>query len=448
MNEKNDDIYIYGDIQIKANKWGANYYLKSSYPVRHGQYSQIETPAYIFQFNLNGEIKLIQDKINAPLYPGEWFKRSMANDWTFYASPGYGATYHFMGEYYLPCFSYPTNAVFDDYIFNNERLEQALNAFKELIDRLKRLSTKGMPVEIESFLKSVTENNLDRLKHKGEDFHSILNSRISVLPPDTRHTDYDVIPIILSDGCLYNCGFCAVKSGQEFQVRSQQDILKQIKGLKTFYGDDLPNYNSLFLGMHDALNVEKELIEYTIETAVETFDIEHSKMLYPKLFLFGSVDSLLDADESLFETLNKMPFYTFINIGMESPDQETLDKLRKPLSADKVKKSFEKMLDINLAFDYVEITANFVIGSDLPDGHFSSIAELTKKEYLESHNKDLIMAITSMAAPKMHENYVKKGNIYLSPLIGDKSLKKMLKRFDELKKSGYLSMFMYLIQRL
>jgi tRNA A37 methylthiotransferase MiaB len=305
-----------------------------------------------------------------------------------------------------------------------------------------------MPIETTTLLKRIMENDLGKLKRKGQELHSIINGRITVLPPDTRHVDYDVIPIILADGCLYNCGFCAVKSGRGYQVRSRQDVFQQIKRLKKFYGADLPNYNSIFLGMHDALNVGRELIESTVETAFETFNIEHSEMIYPKLFLFGSVDSLLDSQEKVFETINKMPFYTFINIGMESTDQETLDILKKPLSESKVKMAFDRMLDINLKYDFIEITANFVIGSDLPSGHFSSIASLTAKERLESYNKDLIPAITSINTLKMIECYTKKGNIYLSPLIGDKSLKKLLKKFNELKKSSYLSMFMYLIQRL
>ncbi len=54
MNEQNVESYNNGGLIITSNIKGAHYYSKASYPVRYGRYSQIETPDYIFQFNLNG----------------------------------------------------------------------------------------------------------------------------------------------------------------------------------------------------------------------------------------------------------------------------------------------------------------------------------------------------------------------------------------------------------
>jgi hypothetical protein len=67
----------------------------------------------------------------------------------------------------------------------------------------------------------------------------------------------------------------------------------------------------------------------------------------PLLFLFGSADSLIRAKSRLFETLNRLPFYSYINIGLESIDQSTLEFIGKPLSDSKVRDAFMKMLDIN-----------------------------------------------------------------------------------------------------
>ncbi len=48
------------DAVISANRNGADCYTKVSFPVRYGTYTEIKTSDYIFQFNLNGEIKFIR----------------------------------------------------------------------------------------------------------------------------------------------------------------------------------------------------------------------------------------------------------------------------------------------------------------------------------------------------------------------------------------------------
>ncbi len=421
------ETYQHDNFSITIKRRGANRFTKVSYPIRYGRFSEINTRDYIFQFNLNGEIKYIQDNKQRWQYPGEWLKRSVADEWTYYSAAGYGGTYSFIGEYYLPCFSQPKNAISRTYIFDQRVADHALSSFEKFSEKLKALSSGKMPREVKKFLKCVAENDLNTLKRKGREFHSIINGRITVLPPDSRHVDYEVIPVIVADGCLYNCGFCSIKTGKDFVLRSKKEIIKQIKNLKEFYKDDICNYNSIFLGMHDALNAGRELIEFSAENAYEIFKVEHSNMKDPKLFLFGSVDSLLDASEDLFESINKMPFYTYINIGMESADSKTLALLKKPVSAKKVERSFDRMLDINKRYGNIEITANFVIGEGLSGAHFDSISNLT--------------------AGRLN-HFFSKGGIYLSPLSCDRSTKDLQRKFVELKNISRLPTFVYLIQRL
>jgi hypothetical protein len=122
-----------------------------------------------------------------------------------------------------------------------------------------------------------------------------------------------------------------------------------------------------------------------------------------------------------------MPFYTYINIGMESADPKTLALLKKPVSAKKVERSFDRMLDINKRYGNVEITANFVIGEGLPAAHFDSISNLTAGRL---------------------DHFFSKGGIYLSPLSCDRSTKELQRKFVELKNISRLPTFIYLIQRL
>ena len=104
---------------ITPDKKGAREYSKVSYPLRYGSFAEIRTPDYIFQFNLNGEIKFISGQgINWP-DPSEWLKRTVTNDWIYYSTGGYSGVYDSFGEYYLPCLSYPSNTINLSDPFNN-----------------------------------------------------------------------------------------------------------------------------------------------------------------------------------------------------------------------------------------------------------------------------------------------------------------------------------------
>ncbi len=85
------------------------------------------------------------------------------------------------------------------------------------------------------------------------------------------------------------------------------------------------------------------------------------------MYLFGSVDSLLNADMmTLFKRLNRLPFDTYINIGLESHDQATWFQIGKPVTAEKVSLAFDRMGEINHTFPKIEMTGNFIMDDHLP----------------------------------------------------------------------------------
>jgi radical SAM superfamily enzyme YgiQ (UPF0313 family) len=244
--------------------------------------------------------------------------------------------------------------------------------------------------------------------------------------------DYEVIPIIVADGCLYHCGFCRVKTGQDFAPRAPKDVVRQMKDLRRFLGEDLHNYNAIFLGQHDALSAGRELLELAAERAYEIFEFERSHLRGACLFLFGSVDSMVRSEEGLFESLSRFPFSTHINVGLESNDLKTLEKLKKPVSVEKIWEAFTRILDINRRYEKIEVTSNFVFGEDLPSGHLPSLLELTRHRSNLTGNK---------------------GALYLSPLVDEgmgenKSKRELLRKFLKLKTESRLPTFIYLIQRL
>jgi radical SAM superfamily enzyme YgiQ (UPF0313 family) len=170
-----------------------------------------------------------------------------------------------------------------------------------------------------------------------------------------------------------------------------------------------------------------DLILYAAETAHEELGFANAYMQKPMLYFFGSVDALLNTDNRLFERLNRLPFHTCINIGLESADDDTLALIGKPITARKVRAAFEKMQTINQTFDRVEMTGNFVMDRELSDTHTRAMMELVRDGI-------------RLARPK--------GSIYLSPLKFGSPSREVLFDFYHLKTQSRLPMFLYIIQRL
>lgn len=125
----------------------------------------------------------------------------------------------------------------------------------------------------------------------------------------------------------------------------------------------------------------------------------------PFLFLFGSVESLLNSQNRLFEKLDRLRFHIYINVGLESIDPSTLKFLGKPVSQSSVLEAFQKMLDINASFENIEVTANFVLGEGLSETHYQSLKDLLRNAPVVSGGK---------------------GGIYLSPLKDNPKRRELL----------------------
>ncbi|MBN1654633.1 MAG: hypothetical protein JXA30_12755 [Deltaproteobacteria bacterium] len=424
--------YPFEDLGITPVKKGFTEHVKLSCPVRYGVYGEIKTRDYLYHFNLRGEIRQIQGRARSWPNPAEWLKRSDGGDWIYYSSGGYRGVYELFGEHYFPCLSYESNSIAPDNPFELASVRGASLSLRPLLEKLKRAVSEIDSATVRRFLTGIVSADSTTLRMRANRLHRIIGARLSVIPPDLRHADYDAIPLIVADGCLYRCGFCRVKNGMDFVPRTFENILDQIKGLKAHFGEDLPNYNALFLGTLDALNAGKSAIEFAATEAYERFDFERSYIKCPKLFFFASVDSLLRAPPGLFELLNDLPYTSYINIGLESADAATFDRLKKPLSVDRVYEAYRKMIEINRRFARVEVTANFVLGESLSQNHDASVLALIG------------------ATP----GWVKdKGCLYFSPLLdaerGDNRAKQaVISRFREIKRHIRIPAHLYLIQRL
>ena len=145
------------------------------------------------------------------------------------------------------------------------------------------------------------------------------------------------------------------------------------------------------------------------------------------VFLFGSVDSLLDAPDHLFAEMAGLPCTVYLNIGLESADQETLDRLGKPLDAEKIAEAFDRSREINDRYFNIEVTVNFIMDESLPANHYPAFLDLVREGL-------------ARVQPK--------GCVYLSPLQIDRPSRSLVMAFHRLKILSRLPTFLYIIQRL
>lgn len=418
--------YTDKDLSIELNCLGATEYTKISYPVKYGIYSRLETRDLILEFDLNHEIRHARGKTAQWLHPQEWLKRTKGNDWIYYSTGGYAGVFESIGEYYLPNLMYITNSLLGGKPFETPQVARLSQNWHQTLSEIK-MNPNTMPGPVARWVNKIMSRTPEDLAKRADRLFSIPGARTTVLPPDARHSDYDVIPLTIADGCLYKCRFCKVKNKKVFTPRSRQDINGQLDRLKALYARDLINYNALFLGEHDALNAPADLILYAARTAYDRLGFRQSFMKKPRLYFFGSVDALLNTGDALFEGLEQLDFQTYINIGLESADQQTLDRIGKPITREKVVKAFERMQAVNRKYSRVEMTCNFIMDEGLPKGHNSAMMELVR-EKLE------------FTQPK--------GSVYLSPLRFGRPSREVLFDFYHLKTQSRLPMFLYIIQRL
>ena len=226
---------------------------------------------------------------------------------------------------------------------------------------------------------------------------------------------------------MYNCSFCGIKSGIGLACRSREEIEEQLQALYEFFGPDRQNYNSIYLGQHDALCAKPDDILFAAQNAYDILEIDKSYMQGPRIFLFGSAESFLHMEEDFWQRLNSLPFFTHVNLGLESFDDNTLEFLKKPVGSALVAEAFTRMLAINKGYENIEVTANILLGEELPASH-----------------------ITTLLAHVGRANQARsgKGCLYISPLKGSTNRKELLQQFRAIKQKSRFQTFLYLIQRL
>jgi hypothetical protein len=414
-------------IEIITHVQGRNDWRKFSFPVSYGIFTKIKWKGYEFDFSLRGHLKRISGNGTVWPNPLERMKRTDGNDFLYYGMEGYESTFDLLNAYYFPHNEVYRSPLSDDTPIQDSHVRKALSAFDHFLVEAEKLLASGINGEVGSLLKRVTALDRDALAREGAKLHRAMGGPFPILPPDTINVDYEVIPLRVMDGCPHDCGFCRFKADTPYRTLDKEDILDQLRSLKLLYGEDLINYNSLVLGENNALAAGGDLLEFAAVMAFEMLSFNRS--FYPgepNLFLFGSAALFLKTPEADFRRLNALPYNLYLNLGLESPDEETLTFIGKKSAGVVVREAFQKALHINRVYPRINVTSNFILGKSLPSRHVEGLK-----------------ALLGGVSP-----WQDKGTVYLSPLIGSSDRRQILKEFREIKRISSLPVYLYLMQRL
>ncbi len=355
------------EVLIRTNKQGQKECGNFSFSARPARYHHVETQDVTIHFSLAWRPIFLQGKKDWP-NPAEWLKISLSGRPLYYSSLGYGNLTSLFHQFYVP---FELDGQYDSNTNNiNERL-----AAKRALTKMKALASDFVESECNDPLWRKAIGRLEFWNHFSiVQFPLLLRAQVKVLPPDCMRCDYDVFPIILATGCLYNCGFCRFKDGTDHSPRTKMEIESQTDRLLHILRDERTMFKGVFLGNQDALGVSDELIFYAIALVRE-------KMPWIKnVFLFASADSFLNKGMSFFSHLEESGLNYFINVGIESVDEATLALLKKPVAKDVVMAAWHFINLINQKFPRLEISLNILVNQGLPRSHWADLFELLHEE--------------------------------------------------------------------
>jgi radical SAM superfamily enzyme YgiQ (UPF0313 family) len=160
-----------------------------------------------------------------------------------------------------------------------------------------------------------------------------------------KHRKIKMMTIQASRGCPFNCSFCIVHQlfGYSYRYRDVESIVKDIKE-KLAYGNDFLFVDNLFTGNSKKVNL---LLERMIEE-----NLGESA----QFCAFSRID--IAEDPNFLRKLRKAGFRTLI-VGIESVNDETLERLHKSQSSEKINNSIKAFHDADLL-----ISATFIVGNE------------------------------------------------------------------------------------
>lgn len=403
---------------------------RASYPVHYGYFCEVQEGPWRCRFLPGGAAKYLwgHGERHWP-HPAEWLKYSLGGQAYYYSIGDYEGLWSLYGEHQLPCTEKGFRPPLAPRPFTDPRVQAARHWLAGLPPRLAELSDRAPP-SLTAWLARAASPDADP-QERARRLQRILGSAPMVLPPDCRFLDYDVVPLVLADGCRLGCRFCCLDSPGPLRVRARTELVRQLRELRLLLAEDLVEYAGVFLGNHDALAAGWEAVAEAAELAWRELDLAHSRLRPRRLFLFASASSLLEVPAAAWRRLSRLPFELSINVGLESPHPRLLAELGKPLDPAQVEAALARLLEVNRSQPDIEVSANFLLFGQAP---------------LQRLQHQALVELLRRLAPRRRG----RGAIYLSPvrtrggeLLGDWSRRRLITEIHRLKLELPLPTYLY-----
>jgi len=398
-------------VKVFSNRKGRSDFDSYSHVVFRGIYHECVEDGIRYILDLAGRLKWIFIESASNIFEaGHLFRQTIGGKWLYYDGSLYSEAYSLCGRHYVPVAL--DLGQLAEYGHEKALLNEALRHWDNW--------TKSS---------SPTVNGTSVLETRGVsrmafELRNILKATIPVIPPETIFVDYEVWPVIVSEGCKANCKFCCVKTGSEFRQRSYTEVRQSIRETKSWFGPEAVNFSSIFLGQNDALSVHIDLLAHTAATAFGAFGKEGCFFKEKRLFLFGSPISILEKSLSEFRQLDGLPFDRIhINVGIESLDEETLEIIGRPFKLSDAQSALNKIDQIHSETKKIEIGVNFLLG-----------------EHTGANHLKFLLKWLSTA------NYMGKGYVFVSPMVESNwGLGRIKRSVLDLKSVSKIPLFMYIL---
>jgi radical SAM superfamily enzyme YgiQ (UPF0313 family)/CRP-like cAMP-binding protein len=254
-----------------------------------------------------------------------------------------------------------------------------------LVERVRKLAQRfelEVPDQVKPRLDAVLSWTPARCAEERARFNE-LHGRIPILPPDQNRA----LVVQATRGCAWGkCAFCALYSGQRYEVLSVQEFRSHVRRALDLVGRALPSRRGVFLGDANALGIGPE--RFAAMLGVISEEIGDAKR-WPVASFVDALTKRMHVDD--LRELRQRGL-TGVTIGLESGADEVLAWVGKPTTA---ARCVDTVRDIGRA----GIRRGVVV-----------IAGLGGARYAQKHVSETIRAISAMGLGP-------EDRVYISPLV-------------------------------
>lgn len=205
------------------------------------------------------------------------------------------------------------------------------------------------------------------------------------------HEKLNIIPIITSRGCPFDCDFCTVTKifGKKFRMQSPQRVIAEIKSALSYFN------TTNFFFYDDNFTANKKRVKQIAELITnEGIKIEWS----------AQVRSDIAKDPELIEELAKVGCDR-VFVGFESINDTTLEELHKSQTREDIEKSIKTLHSFG-----IKIHGMFIFGED--NDKIENITETV--DFAISHDIDTVqfMILTPFPGTRTYENITKQNRLF------------------------------------